>query len=175
MEAHEYDKKFRPRRQNSFDHRRGRWDRPSNRQTVLRQGANLVLVDLDPETEQIGYALGSDAARFSVRVGDVTQSSHRERTVASSLEGFGSVDILINNAGLSRLAPALELTGSQWDATLDLNLRAVFFLSQRIGAEMIKRGGGRIVNLASQAGVVAGSACGLRCEQACVDQHDPKG
>ena len=75
--------------------------------------------------------------------------------MASGLSKFGAIDILVNNAGVALLEPALEVTESNWDKTLDVNLRAAFFLTRRIGSEMIKRGGGKIINLASQAGVVA--------------------
>ena len=116
------------------------------------KGANVVLVDLDPADA----AASLDAARSVAVAGDITQAAVRERAVSAVLERFGAVDILVNNAGLSRLAPAAELTEEQWDVTMNLNVRAAFFLAQRVGQEMLRRGrGGKIVNLASQAGVVA--------------------
>ena len=119
------------------------------------KGANLVLVDLDAGIARVGAELGFAAARVAALAGDITEASVRERVVATGLERFGAVDILVNNAGLSRLAPALELTEDQWDMTMNLNVRAAFFLAQRVGARMVTRGGGKIINLASQAGVVA--------------------
>ena len=118
-------------------------------------GANLVLADVNAGVEKVGVAAGFEAGRFAAMVGDVTQAAAREAAVTTGLERFGAIDILVNNAGLGRLSPALEQTEQQWDETMNLNVRAAFFLAQRVGAEMLKRGGGRIVNVASQAGVVA--------------------
>ena len=119
------------------------------------KGANLILVDLNPTIEQIGKEIAPDAARFQAVAADIVKADQREKAVATGLAKFGAIDILVNNAGVALLEPALEVTETNWDKTLDLNLRAPFFLTQRIGSEMIKRGGGKIVNLASQAGVVA--------------------
>jgi glycerol dehydrogenase len=119
------------------------------------KGANLVLADLNPNIEQIGKDISSDAARLQTVAADMTKAEQREKAVASGLAKFGAIDILVNSAGVALLEPAIEVTESNWDKTLDVNLRAAFFLTQRIGSEMIKRGGGKIVNLASQAGVVA--------------------
>jgi NAD(P)-dependent dehydrogenase (short-subunit alcohol dehydrogenase family) len=119
------------------------------------KGANLVLVDLNTTIEQIGKEVAPDEGRVKAVVADLTDAGQREAAVAAGLEKFGAIDILVNNAGVALLEPAVEVTATNWDKTLDLNLRAPFFLTQRIGSEMIKRGGGKVVNLASQAGVVA--------------------
>jgi glycerol dehydrogenase len=119
------------------------------------KGANLVLVDLNRAIEQIGKEVAPDEGRVKAVAADLTDAGQREAAVAAGLEKFGAIDILVNNAGIALLEPAFEVTETNWDKTLDLNLRAPFFLTQRIGSEMIKRGGGKVVNLASQAGVVA--------------------
>jgi NAD(P)-dependent dehydrogenase (short-subunit alcohol dehydrogenase family) len=119
------------------------------------KGASLILVDLNPTIEQLAKEIASDPARCQPVVADITHADQREKAVAAGLAAFGAIDILVNNAGVALLEPALEVTETNWDKTLDLNLRAPFFLSRRIGSEMIKRGGGKIVNIASQAGVVA--------------------
>lgn len=61
----------------------------------------------------------------------------------------GGVDILVNNSGLSRPAPAVDVSLADWDDTLALNLRAAFALSQQVAPTMIERGGGKVVNVAS--------------------------
>jgi NAD(P)-dependent dehydrogenase (short-subunit alcohol dehydrogenase family) len=68
---------------------------------------------------------------------------------------FGRIDVLVNNAGIVLLEDALNLSEEYWDRTMAINLRAPFFLAQRVAREMVKTGGGRIVNLASQAGIIA--------------------
>ena len=119
------------------------------------KGANLVLADLNPNVETVGREVATDPQRVQTVVANVTRADEREKVVQAALERFGAINILINNAGIVRLAPALETSEEDWDLTMDINLRTAFFLSQRVGTEMLKQGGGKIINLASQAGVVA--------------------
>jgi 2-deoxy-D-gluconate 3-dehydrogenase len=62
---------------------------------------------------------------------------------------MGSLDILVNNAGIIRRAPALEFSEAYWDDVIQINLKALFFLSQAAGRVMAEQGGGKIVNIAS--------------------------
>ena len=119
------------------------------------KGANLVLADLNPNIDALGQEIAPDAQRLQTVAADVTRADGREQVVQAALAKFGAINILVNNAGIVRLAPALETSEEDWDRTMDINLRAAFFLSQRVGQEMVKQGSGKIVNLASQAGIVA--------------------
>ncbi len=119
------------------------------------KGANLVLADVNSGLDAAAREFVPDPQRLETVVADVTRQDGREKVVQAALAKFGCINILVNNAGIVRLAPALETSEDDWDRTMDINLRAAFFLSQRVGKEMIKQGGGKIVNLASQAGVVA--------------------
>jgi NAD(P)-dependent dehydrogenase (short-subunit alcohol dehydrogenase family) len=83
---------------------------------------------------------------------DVTDEAQVKRELAR----IGDIDILVNNAGRAARKPALELTVEEWDAVLDLNLRAVFVCSRTAHASMKRRGGGAIVNLASIMGFSGG-------------------
>lgn len=67
---------------------------------------------------------------------------------------FGGVDILINNAGISSVEPALEITPATWDAQIAVNLSGAFFCAQALARGMIARGYGRIINISSISGVV---------------------
>ncbi|NIM05311.1 MAG: SDR family oxidoreductase, partial [Armatimonadetes bacterium] len=73
----------------------------------------------------------------------------------NALQGNRRIHILVNNAGISLPESAAETTLEHWDLTLDVNLRAPFLLSQLIGRHMIEQGGGKIINMSSQAGEVA--------------------
>jgi NAD(P)-dependent dehydrogenase (short-subunit alcohol dehydrogenase family) len=68
---------------------------------------------------------------------------------------LGRIDILVNNAGIAILGNAENLSERDWDKTMNLNLKVPFLLSQLVGREMIQSGGGKIINIASQMGIVA--------------------
>ncbi|HYM84905.1 MAG TPA: 3-oxoacyl-ACP reductase family protein [Candidatus Dormibacteraeota bacterium] len=77
-----------------------------------------------------------------------------ERAVATTVEGFGRIDILVNNAGLGTNHDALDATEEEWDELFAVNVRGLFFACQSAGRRMVEQGYGRIVNMASQAGLV---------------------
>lgn len=108
------------------------------------------MADLLSLVEEIEDAGGSGlAVEIDVRdVDGVREAMDRIRT------HFGSLDVLVNNAGLGANHPAEEVTEADWDEMMDVNLRGLFFCCQAAGRIMLEQGGGRIVNLSSQAGVV---------------------
>jgi glycerol dehydrogenase len=119
------------------------------------KGAKLVLADLNPAIAKIAQEICPDASRLETVTADLTSAADRERVVEAAMNRFGRIDILVNNAGIVLLDDALTLSEEYWDKTMAVNLRAPFFLAQRVAREMVKTGGGRIVNLASQAGIIA--------------------
>ena len=70
------------------------------------------------------------------------------------IDTFGRVDVLVNNAGVNIPRDALEVTEADWDGVLDVNLKGCFLCRRRVARSMIETGGGKIVNIASQNGVV---------------------
>lgn len=74
--------------------------------------------------------------------------------VAEVIDRHGRLDVLVNSAGIARLAPARETSVEDWHRTLDVNLTGSFLMSQAAGGYMVDHGGGRIINLASQAASV---------------------
>ena len=117
-------------------------------------GAGVALADLDAradELEQLAAALPS-AAAVHLDVRDPDSIHAAVRTAADQLD---SVDIMVCNAGLNVRRPSLEITGADWDAVMDVNLRGVFFSAQAAAAQMVRQGhGGKIVNIASIMGLV---------------------
>lgn len=82
-------------------------------------------------------------------VGEMAERSAAQAVFDQAVDQFGSVDILINNAGTIRRAPAVDFSEEDWQAVIDVNLTSVFRLSQIAGRTMIGNGGGKIVNIAS--------------------------
>jgi len=118
------------------------------------KGARVAVVDLNASAaEAEAKAIGGGAAAFAC---DVAEPASVRRAVDGVLSAFGGIDILVNSAGVARLAPAEDLSLEDWDKTIDINLKGTFLMSQAVGKAMIAAGGGgKIVNLASQAGTVA--------------------
>ena len=120
-----------------------------------REGADVLAPDLDLATSEAVAveirALGRTGVAMQM---DVTRMADIQRMVETALRAFGKIDILVNNAGVTLVRYPLELTEADWDRTLDLNLKAVFFCSQAVAREMVKRGTGVILNASSVSGRV---------------------
>src|SRR6478735_6810115 len=89
---------------------------------------------------------------------DVTREPHLEHLVTSALEvGQGSIDVLVNNAGISNVVAAEDESFDDWRQVVDVNLNALFRLTQMVAPPMLEQGSGSIVNVASMLGMVAGT------------------
>ncbi len=95
---------------------------------------------------------GREALPLQMDMSDVTQIG---RAVDAVVEHFGRLDILVNNAGIAPVNLALDVREEDFDRTLAINLKGTFFACQAAGRAMRRQGGGRIVNMSSQAGFVA--------------------
>jgi NAD(P)-dependent dehydrogenase (short-subunit alcohol dehydrogenase family) len=91
------------------------------------------------------------------RSGDVSQSAQMKSLVNEGVKRFGGIDIVVNSAGVRTNGSITEITEEQWDRTLDVNLKGVFVVSRLAIPEMIKRGGGAIINIGARSGI-AGQA-----------------
>jgi glycerol dehydrogenase len=117
-----------------------------------RQGAKVVGLDLSPDVRELSAELGNAVLPLVV---DVTREEQINTALEKSLETFERIDILVNNAGVVRLSPAEEHSNEDWDLTMNVNLRAPFLMSRAVGKIMIAQQSGKIINLASQAALVA--------------------
>ncbi|RLZ02763.1 D-threitol dehydrogenase [Kocuria tytonicola] len=118
------------------------------------RGDRVVVADLADGSPAVARLPHPE--RHRAVVVDVADRSSVAALAAVVREEFdGRVDVVVNCAGIALLAPARELSAEQWDRTLSVNLTGSFTVCQALGPLMLDRGSGRIVNLASQASVVA--------------------
>ncbi|ECH6755589.1 D-threitol dehydrogenase [Salmonella enterica subsp. enterica serovar Poona] len=120
----------------------------------ISQGGRVVLLDRSESVGDAARQLGSSHKVIGLRA-DVTSSADVEQAIEETLRHFGRLDILVNSAGIVMLDPAEELSEAAWNATLAVNLTGVFLMSQIAGRYFLQQKRGTIINLASQAGVVA--------------------
>ena len=119
-------------------------------------GADIFAVSrTDADLKRLGTDVEALGRAYGYSVIDLRGKVSADRITAAALDFLGQVDILVNNAGVSDNAPVLEVTEAQWDATMHVNARGAFFLAQALGRHMVTQGWGRIINLSSQAGIVA--------------------
>lgn len=116
-------------------------------------GADVVAVDINEaslaETIALIRKIGATGHTIQADLGSVTEI---DRVVGETMDTFGKIDILVNNAGVTRRAEFMELEEKDWDHIFRINAKGAFFCLQRVAKEMIPRGGGRIINVASIAG-----------------------
>ena len=122
---------------------------------LAKEGADIVICDINMElstkTQQEIESLG----RRSLSVlTDVTNFSHAEETVNKTLDKFQKIDILINNAGITRDGLLLRMKEEDWDMVLSVNLKGTFNFTKAVSKVMIKQHSGRIVNIASIIGII---------------------
>jgi len=119
-------------------------------------GATVALWDIDTAAAQLLAAtLTAAGARAQGFACNVARSSEVAAALAATVAGFGRVDVLINNAGIFRAAEFLDVAEADWDAVIDVNLKGAFLVGQAVAREMVKAGGGAIVNMSSVNGVTA--------------------
>lgn len=120
-----------------------------------REGADIVIADLQPEKMQEVVREIKSLGRNAIAVNaDVSLSAQADNMVKTAVAEFGKLDILINNAGIAKLAPFYELSDEDWDRIMRVNLYGCFFCSRAASREMIKRREGKILSMASITGVM---------------------
>ena len=123
---------------------------------LARDGFHVAVSELDPknlaDTVAKIEAAGSRALPVAL---DLRSLADIDRTMAEVVAGLGPLDVLVNSAGVPLSRYALEITGEEWDAVLDVNLKGTFFMSQAMGRHAVStRRGGSIISIASTHGMV---------------------
>ncbi|CAB5539832.1 SDR family oxidoreductase [Providencia hangzhouensis] len=120
-------------------------------QLYVEKGAKVALIDKSDNVittaEKLGNSIGIQC--------DITNSTAVSQMVEHVIEHYGRLDIVVNSAGIVALAPAENLSESDWDLTMNVNLKGTFLVCQAAGNVMINNEKGKIINMASQAGVIA--------------------
>ena len=129
------------------------------------EGARVAVVyhHNDSAAQGVAKRIGDSGGEARPIKADCSKVPEIERMVAEVIEQFGTVNVLVNNAGLFRTVPVVETTEAIWDEQLDLNLRGAFFCVKAVLPEFLKKGGGKVINITSIAGVGAFPNCPAYC------------
>ncbi len=119
-------------------------------------GLAVVLVDLQGDMlAQVAAEIQGAGGQALPLTIDITQAEQRARMVQETLEHFQRLDVLVNNAGIQRVALPLDVTEEHWDAIMNVNAKAAYFCCQSVLKHMLVQRSGCIVNIASIAGKMA--------------------
>lgn len=131
---------------------------------LAHAGADIVVVSRNlKEGEQAAEeirGLGRKAIAVSC---DVTVPASIDAMVVKSLEAYGKIDVLVNNAGMNIRKASVDFSEAEWDTVVDTNLKGIFLVAQRVGREMIRQKSGKIINIASIFGMVGTPMLPLYC------------
>ena len=118
---------------------------------LAEAGASVIISDINLEVARETVAELKAAGYKAKEVqSDTSKVADAENTVKEAKSAFGDLHILVNNAGIFPMAPAIDMAEAMWDKTIDINLKGVMFFSQAAARAMIAKGhGGKIVNIAS--------------------------
>jgi meso-butanediol dehydrogenase / (S,S)-butanediol dehydrogenase / diacetyl reductase len=124
-------------------------------QWFLAHGYRVAVLDIDQPSILAARKKFADARRTLILACDVSQPDQVKGAVARIVDQFGRIDALVNNAGVAVFKPLLETSFDEWRYVMATNLDGTFLCSQACAQEMLKTGGGAIVNIASISGLRA--------------------
>ena len=137
------------------------------RATALRfahEGAAVSIADVnEPAGNSVVQEINDNGGRASFTPADVTHVADCKRIVKNTIDHFGAIHILFNNAGIIRRASVVELSEEDWDRVIAVNVKSAFLMSREVIPIMIKAGGGSIVNMASGWGLAGGPKAAAYC------------
>lgn len=126
---------------------------------MAEAGADVVVAArTTAQLEETAAAVRSKGKKAIVQSTDITQRKAVEALMATAVDQLGGLHILVNNAGTMAPGPLLEQTEEEWDRVIAVNLKAMFLCSQAAGRHMVDQKYGKIINMASTGGIIAGPA-----------------
>ena len=130
-------------------------------ENLAKQGANVVVTDiLFPQVKETSQAIKDAGGESLATKVDVSNLKDLDKLVKKTVDRFKRIDIIVNNAGVCYRNSVEEISEKEWDQVLEVNLKSIFFLYQKVLPYMKRRKFGRIVNIASGAGKVGGVQVG---------------
>jgi len=131
---------------------------------LAREGAAVVLTGRNQERgEQVAKAINEDGGTAIFIRSDVRVADECRRAVEQTLERFGRIDVLFNNAGVFHPKTVPDCTEQEWDETIDSSLKGAFLMSKYALPSMIERGNGSIIHTSSGWGVLGGDRAAAYC------------
>lgn len=131
---------------------------------LAREGAAVAIVDLEEAGGRaVEQEIASAGGRALLVSGDATRAADCRRAIESTVNAFGALHILLNNAGIIRRASVVELSEADWDRVMEVNVKSVFLMSKFVIPVMASAGGGSIINMASGWGLVGGARAAAYC------------
>lgn len=126
-------------------------------QLFAREGAKVVIADVNAEAgEKVASDIKAEGGEATFIEVNMRDGASVQALVDKTVETYGSLDIVVNNAGIfDKYASILDTSEEQWDLILDVNLKGIYLMAKAAIPGMIERGGGTFVNIASVAGLVA--------------------
>ncbi len=134
-------------------------------QVFAREGAKVIVADINDEggRETVDLITGEGGTAVFGHT-DVSVFEETKSMIAYAVDSFGGIHVLVNNAAyLKDFKPVTDTTEEEWDASLDVTLKGVFLCSKAVIPEMIKAGGGSIINIASVGGLVGFASYAAYC------------
>jgi len=123
--------------------------------SLADDGASVVVSGRDPaRLESAAKELEALGASALAVVADAAKREDADRLVEAAKERFGRIDVLVNNAGITRDQLLVRMKDDDWDQVLDTNLRGVFLMTRAVGKVMMRQKSGRIINISSAAGAM---------------------
>ncbi|SRR6056297_902270 len=118
-------------------------------------GANIAFTDLEynDQVKEVEKEIESKGVKTKGYASDASNFKQTEETVQQILKDFGKIDVLINNAGITKDTLLMRMTEEQWDAVLTVNLKSVFNFTKAVQRSMLKQKSGSIINMSSVVGV----------------------
>jgi 3-oxoacyl-[acyl-carrier protein] reductase len=119
-----------------------------------KEGASIILNDVNIKkvNKVVKDAIELDVEVVAVK-GDISKKKDAKKIIETAIEKFSKIDVLVNNAGITRDALFLKMTEEEWDAVMAVNLKAIFYLTKEALVHMVKRKYGKIINLTSTSGI----------------------